>query len=167
MSTRTNIKLTHGETVVVLYRHHDGYPAETGADLVTRLRLAGQSVNAFLQGLLDARYDKASYEDEARRIYEITSAVHGDIDWAYAIEFDGQHMAIGAGEVKRGAVEDPYAFAMAVATHNQTSLERFVANVVNPAIAEQNARLEELKAKNPGSHWQDYGPTQLLQVEGA
>jgi hypothetical protein len=40
MGTRCNIRLTWGDNRLYFYRHWDGYPAETGADLCIDLALS-------------------------------------------------------------------------------------------------------------------------------
>lgn len=70
MSTRCNVKIKMGKTVVWFYRHHDGYPSETGADLYTKIADA-KNCTDMIQSLLN---------DDC---YEITDQQHGDIEWMY------------------------------------------------------------------------------------
>jgi hypothetical protein len=77
-----------GKTTVYLYRHHDGYPACAGVDLAEALATS-KTCTALVQTLLDRRYDKQSYETDAKRMYEVTTDVHGDIEWFYKIVFSG------------------------------------------------------------------------------
>lgn len=45
MSTRANITIEYGESRVILYRHCDGYPSETGADILAAME-AGDSAQS-------------------------------------------------------------------------------------------------------------------------
>lgn len=89
MSTRSNIIIKSGKTTIYMYRHSDGYPACNGVDLADALATS-PTATALVQNLLDRRYDKQSCEKDPRRIYEVTTDVHGDIEWLYKIEFKGQ-----------------------------------------------------------------------------
>lgn len=90
MSTRTNILLTFGKSRLWIYRHCDGYPAETGADLVNALNTAiydptsaGRDVaDRFLKVLMAQRYD------DGRQVFELTTGPHGDIEWLYSFIFN-------------------------------------------------------------------------------
>jgi len=73
MSTRCNVKIKMGKTVVWFYRHHDGYPSETGADLYGKIA-DSKNFTDMIQNLLNDA------------CYEITDQQHGDIEWMY--EFD-------------------------------------------------------------------------------
>jgi len=156
MSTRTNILITYGQSRIYLYRHHDGYPANTGVDLVTKLRACEGSADKFLRALLSAQYD------DGHKVYELTSEVHGDIEWAYAVEFNRTQSRafppkIGAAE--RGDTEDVDA-AMARASQRVQSPADFARTVVNPEIKEQNKRLAELRKTHPP--YRDAEDTPLL-----
>lgn len=97
MSTRCNIVVSIGMSKLYLYRHHDGYLAETGADLAEKLKaVAGKPgarmspegmADEFLKALLAEKYAKASYEKEPRSVYEVTNDFHGDIERCYWIYF--------------------------------------------------------------------------------
>jgi hypothetical protein len=112
MSTRSNIIIKSGKTAIYMYRHSDGYPACNGIDLADALATA-KTASAFVQNLLDRRYDKQSYETEPKRIYELTTDVHGDIEWCYKIEFSGDFgrtvkvgvEAIGFGPDREGKID--------------------------------------------------------------
>lgn len=78
MSTRCNIMIEReGYFPVILYHHHDGYPQGVGYDLHTRLKnIEGgwyqqEIANSLVKDLNDE--------------YEITSCVHGDIEYLYVI----------------------------------------------------------------------------------
>lgn len=75
MSTRCNVKIKMGETVVWFYRHYDGYPSETGADLYTKIADA-KNFTDMIQILLN---------DDC---YEITDQQHGDIEWMYEFNWE-------------------------------------------------------------------------------
>lgn len=86
MSTRSNILIQYGSTKIYLYRHCDGYPAINGVDLADAIGKA-KSPGALVADLLSRRYEKQSYETEARPIYELTTDFHGDIEWAYVVYY--------------------------------------------------------------------------------
>jgi len=75
MSTRANIKLINGDSIIWVYRHSDGYPAETGHDLAEKLKKSCYDFNELTAGIL---------KDDA---YRITTEQHGDIEYLYTIEF--------------------------------------------------------------------------------
>ena len=74
MGTRCNIKIESGDTTLWIYRHWDGYPAETGVDLARKL-VNVKSAGEFVAKLL---------KDDA---YEVTTSQHGDIEYLYTIVF--------------------------------------------------------------------------------
>jgi hypothetical protein len=159
MSTRTNIIVKNGETKLFLYRHHDGYLAGAGADLAIELRKAGQNCTAFVAGLLGKQYEATSYCGP-RPIYEVTSELHGDIEYAYVVKFDrNQQKAPQIGFAQRGKGEQEVELYQV----SMGSLQRFVGEV-NAAIAAQNARLRELQAENPGTFYGNMQPEPLLAV---
>ena len=75
MSTRANIKLINGDSIIWVYRHSDGYPSETGHDLAEKLKQSCYDFNELTAGIL---------KDDA---YRITTEQHGDIEYLYTIEF--------------------------------------------------------------------------------
>lgn len=97
MSTRCNIKIVDENRVVWLYRHCDGYLAETGADLVetfgNRRWWAGQDATDLAQTLLrhgiyeGPEIDNAdgSKSKQYRMNYELTNNIHGDIEHLYVL----------------------------------------------------------------------------------
>jgi len=87
MSTRSNIIVEFDGATIFLYRHSDGYPACNGVDLADALAQS-TSASEFVQNLLDRRYEKQSYETKAKRIYELTTDLHGDIEWAYTVRYE-------------------------------------------------------------------------------
>jgi hypothetical protein len=144
MSTRTNILVTFGESTVYLYRHHDGYPSETGADLVTKLRGCEGSADKFLHALLAEQYEATSYCGP-RNIYELTSEVHGDIKWAYSVLFyryGDKSPTIGAAQCPFDEDTD---VGMARARASRMTPDDFVRKLVNPEIVAENQRLAQLR----------------------
>lgn len=83
MSTRCNIVLRKGQTRIYLYRHCDGYLAETGAHLLETLR-GFPSSTGFLLTLLHSEFN-----------YQITTDLHGDIEHVYELVWtdDGTQLA--------------------------------------------------------------------------
>lgn len=77
MSTRANITINKGETKIILYRHHDGYPTETGIDILNKIK-RNKTTIGLVSDLLSE-----SYGD--RNVYEIASEIHGDIEYNYEI----------------------------------------------------------------------------------
>ena len=75
MSTRANIKLIKGDTIIWIYRHSDGYPSETGHDLAEKLKKSCYDFHELTADIL---------KDDA---YRITTEQHGDIEYLYTIEF--------------------------------------------------------------------------------
>ncbi len=86
MSTRANIKLINGDSIIWVYRHSDGYPAETGHDLSEKLKKTCYDFNELTAGIL---------KDDA---YRITTEQHGDIEYLYTIEFEN-YGSIQSGEI--------------------------------------------------------------------
>ena len=85
MATRSNIIIKQGRNKIYLYRHWDGYPSETGRDLLTRLLESRRhdEGQAFLSNLI-----RANREDwEGKPLYELTDRIHGDIEYLYQFEF--------------------------------------------------------------------------------
>ena len=90
MGTRCNIKITYGDTIIWIYRHWDGYLAETGRDVFYKLQNSRKE-NYSMGG-----------KDEASRInipnfinsflldnrYELTTCEHGDIEFLYDFKFN-------------------------------------------------------------------------------
>lgn len=103
MSTRSNIVIENGKSKIYLYRHHDGYLAETGADLYRKLVAARFNAGEFLQSLIDDRYDGYG---SPKPVYELTSEIHGDIEFLYRVVFKrsaGKRVSVGYSEFKPGS----------------------------------------------------------------
>jgi hypothetical protein len=152
MGTRANIIVNFGSTKLVLYRHWDGYPAETGKDLAINLKACGNNCSAFIANLLSEKDAPTSFRD-AVPVYEITTDVHGDVEWIYRIVF--RHA--GDGQVKVGAIHCGCTTnkipAHAAQQVELGTIEEFVA-LVNTDIKAMNARITQLK-KQPQSCYAD------------
>jgi hypothetical protein len=158
MGTRCNIVIEYGASRVYLYRHWDGYLAETGADLARKLQESGakggESPTQFLQSLLDERYDKQSYEDKAKRLYEITDSIHGDIEYLYRVRF-----ATAWSTTARVSTREIGYRTCAIGSERPEDvsgvhlgpLETFV-NAVNRDIKAQNVRLAQMRKEQPGPY---------------
>ena len=85
MSTRSNVLLNLGDTKLYLYRHCDGYPGANGADLAEKLIKHKNCGKAFISDLLAERYDATDYRPE-RPVWEVTTGLHGDIEWLYVFD---------------------------------------------------------------------------------
>ena len=93
MGTRCNVIVKHGDTKINLYRHWDGYYAETGYDLMTRLwhsmgagRFDGSigfSFNKFATNLINAKREPYRYDPAEKEQYELTNGIHGDVEFIY------------------------------------------------------------------------------------
>lgn len=87
MGTRTTIKIMQdGEIVISLYRHWDGYPAETGADLLETALQHNDAAN-LAKNLLAKCYEKEEHETEPRHVYKI-EATAGDIEHYYIVAYN-------------------------------------------------------------------------------
>lgn len=161
MSTRTNLVITCGRSTIYIYRHCDGYPAETGADILAKLREAigpadahrspNGAANYFTRAIFLEHYDQQSYEKVPRPMYELTTELHGDIEHAYFIEFRDRfntgpvsirHAARPQNWHKEDAEVDDWTTA-----GRRYSFESF-AELVNADRKASNARIRELKASS-------------------
>jgi len=82
MSTRSNVLIKLGSTKIYLYRHHDGYPGGNGGDLAEKLIKNGNDGAAFIEDLISEKYD------DGRAVWELTTDLHGDIEWLYVFAFN-------------------------------------------------------------------------------
>lgn len=178
MSTRTNIVVTIGESRVYLYRHHDGYLAETGADLVVKLQAAigtadahrspEGAADAFLAAIFAEKYEQQSYEKAPRRVYELTSDLHGDIEHAYFIDFTPRFNT-GCVSIRHAArpkcwSEENLEVEDWTANAKRHSLDSFRV-AVNKDREETNARIRKLKADNAGNKiYADMGEYPAIQA---
>lgn len=94
MSTRTNIKIVDHRThsTHILYRHCDGYLAETGADvaqIVHTLRAELKSTGRMTTTRIASRFLSELYPADdhtpARPIYSLQDTLSGDIEHLYLI----------------------------------------------------------------------------------
>ena len=93
MGTRCNVIVKHGDTKINLYRHWDGYYAETGYDLMTRLwhcmgagRFDGSRgfhFNKFVTNLINAKREPYRFDPADAEQYQLTNGIHGDVDFIY------------------------------------------------------------------------------------
>lgn len=139
MSTRTNISIRYGESLVILYRHCDGYPACAGESIV-RAILGGSNADNVLRALMREEYAATSYRP-ARPVFELTSSIHGDIDHEYLVTF---HRHTGALEHlahrrRLNWADDP---SYSWTPWTRHTLESFV-RLVNSEREQMNARIRE------------------------
>jgi hypothetical protein len=110
MATRSNLRVIGKETKVWIYRHWDGSPAGNGADLAKALKKSakwkGAREDQFLNTILALRSEQQSYETEPRRIYEVTTGEHGDIEWLYILKFTAKRVTVEVRE--RRLLEDKW-----------------------------------------------------------
>ena len=165
MSTRCNIIVKSGKSTVYLYRHSDGYPAETGADLLAKVQTAYGPPDAhrsiegaadhFVRAIFAEHYEQQSYETSPKAVYELTTDLHGDIEHCYQVEF-AEMFAAGPVSIRHAArpanwhesgheVED-------WARGRRYSLQQF-AELVNAERRDMNARLAKLRTTS--KHYAD------------
>ena len=92
MGTRCNVVINYGKTKLYLYRHWDGYYAETGDHLRNILFHSfsdgGYTKAAkFINNLLAAKRDVNKWDSPDKPQYEVTSQEHGDIEYKYTFTF--------------------------------------------------------------------------------
>jgi hypothetical protein len=147
MSTRANVVIIYGESRVYIYRHHDGYPAGLGVDLARKVQAAGHNPSKLVESLLAERYEQQSYETAPKSVYELTTDIHGDIEYVYRVVFEhggGQGVRIGYSHRSFDG-PGPETVARLVRTG---PLAEFVESV-NRDVRAQNARLAKLRAEQP------------------
>lgn len=148
MSTRMNLVIEYGKTKVYIYRHMDGYPAEAGVDIAEKLKAAGNNGGKFLAALLSETYEQQSYQTAPSKVYELTTDLHGDIEWLYRVRFP----EYGEGDVKVGCVgRKNFEDVNLLAPASLDTLESFVRLYVNPDIRAKNQRRVQLQKQNPGN----------------
>jgi hypothetical protein len=89
MSTRCNIVLTCGETRIFFYRHYDGYPSDAGKNVATVALLLQQG--------------EATLDDVVRDLLkdygcEVTTDLHGDVEYVYYITPTPDNTVVGFAE---------------------------------------------------------------------
>ena len=161
MATRSNILVQQGTTNIYLYRHWDGYLAENGKDIANALIAAGNDSSAFVRNLLNMTEDTARPDGSKRYHYEITSEVHGDIEYYYSVKFDSSYMERSAPKIgfAKRSPGDPQ-IGRNSAQHG--SIEAFV-EAVNKAIAAQNRRGKQLAAEQPAVYG-DFEPSPFVEI---
>jgi len=146
MATRANIIIKCGDTTLHLYRHWDGYPAETGAHLLETFLDTSKSLgaNAFVKALLADCEDKPDPNGNPRYRYEATSGLHGDIEHAYS--FTLQEWGSGSGSL----IEFSYGRCPigGELTWQEMPLGSF-AELVNSDRRSMNLNLARLRASSP------------------
>lgn len=95
MATRSAITIISGAHKISLYRHWDGYPAESIPPLLVAACVARQSAHNLQShwSVVEAansllrRLHPATTYSEARPMYELTTSAkdHGDLDWVYTL----------------------------------------------------------------------------------
>jgi hypothetical protein len=158
MGTRCNIKLVgqYGQNTMYLYRHWDGYYAETGAHIAEKLMgLCEDWLNPidFANALMSKCYEATSYQP-ARPMYELTQAAHGDIEYFYEIHFGNKitlKVASGYGaELERKTVKK--------------SLSDFV-DLCNCDRKQINNRITSMKQQSP-EQYKDTDLYPMLEYTG-
>jgi len=86
---------------------------------------ASHNVSELLVNLLSRRYEKQSYEKEAKPVYTVTTEWHGDIEWAYKIEatHTSERFKVGFREIEIGGDID----AAVASTKAELTIETFAA----------------------------------------
>jgi hypothetical protein len=150
VSTRTKIIVKGGKFSLILYRHYDGYPAETGAHLLETPKACGMTGDlsrrhpddcaaSFVNRLLRTHCADSFGNGGVRFEYEVTTEIHGDIEHLYRVEFTngGQvkvsHRPIDIGQADQGD-------SVLVSGLVSYSLTQF-ADMVNTERAGINARM--------------------------
>lgn len=178
MSTRCNVVVLNGSSKIYLYRHHDGYLAETGADLAEKLKaVAGEPgarfspsgmADKFVRSMLGSYYEARSFDPVPRPIYELTTDLHGDIERCYWIYF-GRGGLMGGNEenftVMYAARPGNYPELgdwTSVKTRFDGGLAEFIASV-NADRESCNRRIRELKATSKA--YADCGEYPMIELK--
>lgn len=87
MSTRGNIIIKNKTEQVILYHHHDCYPEGVGLDLLRKVypKLKDTKYYNDVEDIANALI-KDKEDDE----YELTTCIHGDIEYLYEIDTDNK-----------------------------------------------------------------------------
>jgi hypothetical protein len=97
MSTRANIILSFTDyeqtlqSKIILYRHCDGYPKETGKDIINILDSIKERkylTNLYsyqLPDIFNAFMEKNKNFPENLPCYSLTDSIHGDIEYCYEV----------------------------------------------------------------------------------
>jgi hypothetical protein len=93
MSTRANIIIKDDNTILYFYRHSDGYPEITGADLIEFIKMYSTKLRdnplqsagwLILRG--HEEYKKDNYNPWKVGAYEPTDRLHADVEYIYVID---------------------------------------------------------------------------------
>lgn len=130
MSTRCNVLFEVPEIglSIYIYRHHDGYPEETGVDLLG-MAVEAKDAEAFLTLILGSK------------AYELTNGVHGDIQHFYVLRFTKRGVSFGHAE--RNTFEEKCEAVETLAKAMHHTAHCFQQDVLNPAIEAMNVRCRE------------------------
>jgi hypothetical protein len=148
MATRSNILVMYGSTKLYVYRHWDGYPAENGADIYAALVAAEGNPTKFVSELLGKTESEARLDGAKRPHYEVTTDIHGDIEWLYSVKFESLGSRGGPliGWASRKPGNDD---GLRVPNPVQT-IEQLL-ELVNNDRKLINYRIQQRKAENPGN----------------
>jgi hypothetical protein len=143
MATRCNVMVSFEANRLMLYRHWDGYLAETGADLAQRLKAADFDALAFAKDLMFSKRGGEGFDKEQPQ-YELTGDLHGDIEYFYIVRFCNN------GKLRIFVAKRPSDYPELdrwVDDKVSYSFEEFVAEV-NKDRAECNGRIAQLRASS-------------------
>lgn len=155
MSTRCNIIIQNGKSRTFIYRHSDGYLTATGLDIQQKLR-AHPDATSFVRALLTEMYEATSY-CAARPVYELTTNVHGDIEWLYLVKFDESGVKVAAMQCGFAASGTPIDPEQALACIRAGDMSDFI-RAINREARETNERIKKLRIEQPAH----YGSMELL-----
>ena len=155
MGTRCNIRITYGNTNVYIYRHWDGYLSETGKDVYEKLQQS--RVKEYNLGA----------QEEAQKVniinfinsflhdncYELTTGVHGDIEYMYHFEFNDAslitHLTVYQYNENRSVNDELVPTTYSPWAEGQTSFynpyEFTFYEVVQKEIEKQEKHIQQLK----------------------
>lgn len=162
MSTRSNIVILAGKNKVIFYRHWDGYLAETGKDIAQKLIDAQSNMTTKNELLVSFASDKN---------YEITSDIHGDIEYLYEIHlgssFTGDNKVLEVNirwnDRNRSRVAGLRKDWTNLTNLNLQSPEQF-AGSVNDAIEEMNSIIRAENKHRPKEFAED-GIAEKMKIE--
>lgn len=144
MSTRSNIVIKHNnETVKTLYKHHDGYIAGVGVDLIRYIIPLKTYRPIEPKDLLSVLSNK----------YETTTGIHGDIEYLYTIHFNQDNIKIivqwgdAFQNLKRKAEHLLYQYEYATKQESIYMHERLMREAVNLDDKATLAEVKEIYAK--------------------
>lgn len=142
MGTRANVIIIGQQFQIVLYRHWDGYPAETGAALLQAL--GDKATNGEAHGAAAFVSRLLAQGENGRKDFELTDALHGDIEHVYQVHWSdgrGSALTIKHAEVSTEAEIDNW--REKANTYTPESFRAFVntdRTMINHRIAEMRRR---------------------------